>query len=599
MVNRTGQSYGVPMPSREMPKTTANVQINYGITAPIDRNAGQNAFTVSDILRNVSSKMQDRLDIIAESDALREGAIAGTGGGIPTLRDESTIKGRAFNRAAKDSAFTKFDTNASQALADYEEKYQADPQGFEKASSSYFSGIKNELVKLDPTMATRYENEFSAKKQSVLNRVTERHNSVVRDSQIETALRFSFASQDEISNMAGNLFGKTPEETEKTFTQMMVTAAKMSDVANQTSPDGQPIFSARERVTLSRQAENIVSESIGAAWLKNQPDMLSAHETWKKGEATFDMAGMDGNKTTLNLRDVIGQSAYDRVGQGFTENLKSELALQASIDNAKDRSFKDNSDSAYRDFTVLAQDGSLTLNMVEAAKASLEPDRYLTLRELAKTGGAAISEGETYSRLIQNDAAGIDIRDDLRNEFNAKRISRDDFVKLYDRNVSRTAQSVPNPINVGRDYVSNSLGKLSTELGFAQSLAIPQAESEYESRIRNFITKEQRQPDFTETMEIARTVAERYAVLDKDSVITTVPKPRFMSASEKNSNLSEQKVTEVMGKTRDYFLKKYNGDEAKMKSDPEYIDEAKNLATLLKASRMKSTNYSLKESNGK
>lgn len=590
MANQTGQGANVPKISRATGTTGEVPQIRYGTTTGMGEGLAQSARTVADVLQRVQMRMEDRLDLQAKIEGAKEGTLAGIDG-VPTLQDELTIRGRAFNTAARDAVDTQFELQSRLTLAEYEKTSGGSATAFKAKSDKYLEGVMGQLEGFDPAMAQRFAANYKLKQENVLSSIAQANIAAARDKQVEGALMLHHQLETDLAGQASQLFAAGPENVQKVMAEMISNAAKLQDLAHQLGADGKPLFSARERVSIQLQAETAVSENIGGAWLKSQKDLPAALDMWRKGTAEIEVADDQGNTQRLNLKEILGPAGYVQAEKGFIENLRGELALNAQLDAAADRNFKKSSDALYTDMSVAAQQGALTLPIVEAGKSQLEPERYLALREIARKGGASVSDGKTYSDLAVADAGGEDIRPRLQSEFTAGKLSTDDYLRLFDRNTERLGKGQPDPVSTGRDFVGNSLGKLSTELGFAQSISIPQAEAEYTLRIEQFKTENERLPNAPEALDIGRDVVRRYSVMDTRATIQNMPLPKYMTPGEKFSvDLKFDNIKTVAQKTRAEFLKTHNGDVEAMKKDPKYIEEMKLLSDYANLIKLRDNN---------
>lgn len=579
MANRTGQGHRLPeFDGRQRP--VADVpRVQYATTPGVTDAAGLAANTVAGILDGFSRRIEDNLDIEAKIDGTRSGQIAGQDG-VPERADDATIRGRAFNSAAESAVELQYDLQSRLALADYERENGMDADAFRKASGGYLKGVQPKLQEFAPQVAQRFEANYKLQQVNALSRINDRRNAAARDDMLEKSLRLQTVLEGELGDLSGRLFTAGPDNVQTVLAEMMTVGARMTDVAHQIGPDGKPLFSARERVAADLAAQQAISERVGSAWLRSQPDLLTALEEWRKGDPVIAIADDQGNETQVALREFLGPRGFAQAEKSFIDGLRTELAINAQIDAAEDRIFKEQSDGIFADYSVAAQNGTLTLADVERDKARLEPDRYLALRVLALDGGASVSDGAAVAMLTIQDIDGQDIRPQLIDSYRNGKLRRDDFLKLYERNADRLDKGARDPVTVGRDFVGNSLGKLSAELGLAQSMSIPQAEAEYEVRINEFLNKNNRQPELSETLEIAEEVRRRYSFIDVSTMITNIPVPKVMTPGERNS-VTESSVRSAMEKTRVMFLRKNGGNADAMKSDPEYMQEADNLTRLL------------------
>lgn len=573
MVNRTGRGAALPTLNRNLPALVRTPQVQANAVSP-GANAAPTTYSFAQILNGINARVQDRLDVQAEIAGREAGRLAGQNG-VPDLQNDATIRGRAFNTSARDAVATEFDLNGRLKLQELEETYQSDPLKFKAASDAYLKSSAAKLQGFDPEIAQHYGAEFQLRQLPAINRITDRQQAIIRDRQQERALRLQMQIQDELQQTASGMFDGDPAAVRQRLEQMTASAARLADVAGQIGPNGQPLFTASQRLSFERAAEDMVGEAFGMAWMRQQDSPIAAYYQWKKGEAFVQIADGEGNAGMINMRDLLPARMYLQVEEGFMGNLRADLALQNQLNTMQDRAFKETSDAVFADLSVLGQDGGLDLRLVEAVRGKLEEDKYLALRELAKQGGASVSDGQTIARLLARSADGIDVRDEARAAYAGGDLSPKDFMDVYDRSTAAVSSGTRNAVSTGRDYVGGSLGRLSTELGFAQSVSIPQAEAEYETRVQDFITKNERQPSHTEALDISKEVVRRYSIFDIKEGFLSLPLPQFMPPTMKNSSkLNTDSLMPVINQTRDYYLNKHNGDIEAMKADEEYRKES-------------------------
>jgi hypothetical protein len=594
VANRTGDGASIARISRQQPGVSAIPAIQFSTTGGKSDAMAEAAYSVANTLKRMSSRVEDRLDLQAAADAAKAGAIAGQEDKMPALEDETTIRGRAFNQSAKEAVGIRIDLQARTQLNDYEQKNLNNPLKFRAAADSYLTGVLPKLKEFDPALAQSFEAQYKLRAEDADNRIQARQRAIIADQQTEQALKLQLAAQDEMAQQAAELFTGNPADVQKKLAGMISNASRIVDTAHQIGPDGQPLFSARERVNAERQAQEAVGEQVGRAWMKAQPDMLTAFDTWRKGEAEIEVADDQGKKAKVPLRDLLGETSYQKAEASFYENLRSELALRNQVEDIKDHAFKKNSDDLYSDLLVVAQSGpdaplapgasgptrpaGLTLDVVDAARSQLEPDRYLALRTIAKGGGAAVSDGPTVARLAAADADGHDIRGQLRTAYNAGQLTTDDFVKYYNQNSGRMDQGPRDPVSAGRDALTQKLGVLSKDIGLAQSSSIGQASIEYEIAVNDFVAKEARAPNIREARDISDAIYERFSAVSVDDSIISLPLPRSMTQAEKlNAKLTSAQIEQKVEKVNAEYLARHNGDAAARAADEEYQGEIKTL----------------------
>lgn len=310
MANRTGQS--IDLPQLRQPKTVGAIapRVQYATKSAAATNAGKAEFTLAETLKGIGRRVEDRLDEIAAVNAAKEGALAVSDGKLPELLDDSTIRGRYFNQAARDTALTEFDLRGRKALSDFEKDHGADPVSFGQKSDDWLKGVLPDLQRFDPVLAKKYKAEYELRQDAAMGRVEQRHLAVVRDRQLETALRHQLAVQDELGAQAAALFSGEGNGR-VTLTQMMENAAKIIDTVHQIGPDGAPLYTARQRVDAEIRLQEYVSEKVGLAWLRTQPDLAAGLAALADGTASFDLVDSDtGEIETITLEQLGVNASY-------------------------------------------------------------------------------------------------------------------------------------------------------------------------------------------------------------------------------------------------------------------------------------------------
>lgn len=573
MAKRDNQVSGIPQIQRGSPAVQNVPRIQFAQISEASEGQAQAYFNLADTLQRLNTRVEDRLDLAAQLDGRNKGTAAGVDG-VPARADDMTIRGRAYNMAAADSMKMQFELKSREKLVQLEEEAGLDANAFKVKTEAYTKGLEAEISKFDQGLALNIGGDMRLRAQTTLERIKDKGRAVARDRQLERSMRLSMALNDEIAEQAGRIFEVPPDKVQESLTRMVASAGKLVENTNQVGADGMPLFSASQRVAAERSAQALVSQSVGMAWLKRQPDMIQAYKTWQDGAAGIEIADKEGNVATITLKEMLGETGYRQAEDAFFDVLKADLAMQAQVNVAADRKFKADSDEIYTELTRASQVGMLTVPMVDAARGSLEPEKYLALRSLAKSGGASVSEGATVSRLSVADANGEDIRGQLQASFDYGQLSREDFTALYARNTARMTKGVENPIGTGRDFVGGSLGKLASDLGMTQAMAIPKAEAEYEINIQKFIVKNERQPTTTEALDIGKEVVRRYAAINLETAISNMPLPKMMTPAQKLSGkLSVTDIQDTSQKTVNYFLQQHGGNREAMENDEAYQEE--------------------------
>lgn len=583
MANSTGRPINLPG------TRVANIGVTDVPTirvAQTDGGAGA-MFTVANVLQDVSSRIEKRLDVQAQVEGRKAGQLAGMSGELPQLMDDTTIRGNAFNESAKDAALTELSLESSSELRGLEEKYSADPVKYKQGVDSYLNGKIPSLTNFDPEVAQKYKANFLLRAETGLERVKEKQRSIIRDQMTERALRLQMAASDEMAAQAQAVFAGRPEDVQKNLALLFGNAGRIADAANQIGPDGRPLFSAHQRVAFEEEAQKTLASQVAKAWMGTQTDLLGAWQTWQKGEASITVADAKSQQSVkMNLREVLVERFYSKAQSAFMDELKGQLALESQLSAVAERNFKRQSDALFSELSIRAQDGALALPEVESLRGSLEPEKFIALRTLAKTGGASVSDGATLTRLTVADVDGQNVTTELNTAYEQGKLSRQDFIQLYERNSKRLTEGQKDPISQGRDLVSGSLGKLSTELGIAQSSLIAEAEADYALRVDDLIRSKrakqkpdepavtQRDLSLRETLDIAKQVRDRYSLMAGEKSIETLPLPDFISASQRaNRTFSTKDVEGAVQKTKDFYLKKNGGNADLLRDDKAFQEQ--------------------------
>ena len=575
MASRTGQAQPIPRLDRSTGVSADIGQVRYATTAPGGIGAlAAPAGALSGTLRQLIDSIEDRRDLYAADEAARAGAIAGAKPELPPKMDPATIKGRAFNQAARDTVITRWELEGLQALGQHEDAHMADPVGFAAVSNKYLDGLSVGMQDYDPELASRYTANFKLQQQNILQRIDARHTAVVRDGQIESALTLQSKLDQDQAALAASMFSGGDTNVANILTQMTSNAARQVDVMHSFGADGKPLFTAQQRVSASLGAEEIVSSRIGTAWLNSQEDKIAALEAWRSGEASAVISDETGQAREISLKDLLSPAGYAAAEKEFVTGLKSDLALQSQINTQQDREFTRSSDVLYADFAVVAQTGNLTVSMVEASKGFLEPERFASLSALARQGGASVSDGRIHDDLIIASASGENINDRLLFAFKTNSLTKEDFLSLDARNTVNMRAGIKTPVSIGRDAVSQGLGGLASIVGTVAAFSIGQAQKEYEISIDRFNEKEGRLPDVSETVDIADKIIARYSAFSVDTTLLAFPLAISVSYAEKLSpSFGSQQYDEKITSFTQETLKKYNGNIDALKDDPEFLSE--------------------------
>ncbi len=271
--------------------------------------AGRSFTQAADLVSKISSRMEDRADIQAATEATRAGRMAGQNG-VPQLQDEATIKGAAFNQSARDAVRTEFDLKGRLKLDEFEDQYQNDPVGFNSAVAGFSDGHLAALREQGyEDIAQDIEGSLDINSRNAMRRIEGRAEAIARDRQVESALQFQMQAQRDLIKSSRMLLDADASEIPDILGQMTDVSLRAADVGEQFGPDGKPLFTATQRVSFGSKMKDMVAEQVGIAWLQKQPDFESAVDAWQKGEAFIEVLDEDGEASKIRLEDALGLDA--------------------------------------------------------------------------------------------------------------------------------------------------------------------------------------------------------------------------------------------------------------------------------------------------
>lgn len=140
MANRTGQGTPIVEMNSQVQVSGSAPSVRNATTGPAARNAGEPWEAMARSFHQVSSRMEDRLDVAAEEDGRLEGIRQGMRADVQLKRD-ATIRGRAFDASATRTMIARHDTESRAAAEEIFAKNKENPAGLEKQLNAYKAGL--------------------------------------------------------------------------------------------------------------------------------------------------------------------------------------------------------------------------------------------------------------------------------------------------------------------------------------------------------------------------------------------------------------------------------------------------------------------------
>lgn len=350
----------------------------------------------------LSVKMQGELDRRAVIDATEEGTIAGSEG-KPTLRDKTTLSGKAFNDAALSTFANRLDIQSRTKLAELSAQHAADPVAFQKATSAYSTGIITELSQATPTLAAVFKTQFDLlSKQSLLG-IVKVKNDLMADQQKATALDLKEALNRSLVGSSGDIFSGDVPRASAAFHNMAVARSRLDTLLSQTRADGLPLFKSTERQKMLQDFEDGMFDMAVKGFVDAAPDKGVALSAILGGKlkSNITIVGDDG-KTVPQTLDVMASMTREQQDKAKAYAL-SQANLEARQVTAQEtrarRVQTDLQETTFKTLVQKAEADGLTVDEVNANINNLDGDKYKALMIMSSNGGALSDDGPSVVAL--------------------------------------------------------------------------------------------------------------------------------------------------------------------------------------------------------
>lgn len=140
MVKQAGPGSQIVKLDRQIGVNRGAAAVRYSSTSPAPENAGAPYEALARNLAQVSNRLENRLDALAAEQAQAEGSHAGLVGDV-ALRRDATIRGAAFDAAAKRSMIARHDTQARLAADEIYQRHKDSPGTLDRELTNYADGV--------------------------------------------------------------------------------------------------------------------------------------------------------------------------------------------------------------------------------------------------------------------------------------------------------------------------------------------------------------------------------------------------------------------------------------------------------------------------
>lgn len=460
---------------------------------------------------------------------------------------------------------------------------QSDPDQLNKEATGFLKGLEKDVPQAE---LQNLRNSYTAKLDSFLKRsfnnrntaINQQHELVIRQNRDIHVNNLSLASKA----LTGFEEGMTEEEriiqTTSAFDLAAQSLNRIKENTQLKKTDGSFFFTPEQQMKMVKDSTQFWMSETAKQWIGAQPDKIDAYTKWQNGEVVFQVE-QDGELIEINLREQISPDALAKVDKDMVQSIKDNISLRSRLESLEEKRLKQVSDGLDKEFAIKAQEGTLTLEEVDAVKNDLEPNAFIRNRKLAIQADP-INRSDVEARLLTKIAIEkLDVAAEIENaRFVDKTIDTATMNSLLALN-EKQQEGTFDAVDSGRVFLSQSLGGASKLLDEIGSTVGANAGKDYKVAIENFIKENGREPQLQEAFNIAEEVSISYNLLAADELLQTFPKPKFMPIGKKAKakTLTLEDIQTYKTQTYEFFSNKYSGNKEQALQDPELIEEIRRL----------------------
>lgn len=471
-----------------------------------------------------------------------------------------------------------FLTESRKAARDIYNKNINDPDQLSKELGEYKKGL---LSKMPSQLRPRLDSEYGSLAEKYLDKATSARNKALtqeltksqdeRENQILNDLQF--AARDLFSGREGLSQDEIVSRNATSFGRIATDFDALDKTLSAVGADGQPLKNPKQVIGSVNKAKEYLFSEVAKSWLDSRPDKLTAYSEWLDSSVVITLP-----EGQINIRDVMTPEVRSKVDKELIQNIKNDIYIENQQAERSEAELESFVDETKKILYKQAEDGTLSPATVDAYKNVLEFSDFRDFSKMAREANP-VTNGNEYAKLINKLDAGFNIDADLQNaRFNERSISNEDYERLLTKQRQQGVKGVvDSPVQEARDFLLGALGDSATVIGIAEASTIARAERDFNDRILEIVNIEGREPTRQEALEISDEVFNRYNVIQVDKYAATLPKPVAMDASLKLkfNKATQQDIDDVVEKTVDSFVNKYNGDLEKARNDEAFKKEMK------------------------
>jgi hypothetical protein len=323
---------------------------------------------VSAVLGRITEGLQDEADREAILRATREGTIAGAAG-TPELTKESTLAGKAFDTAARQSYTNRTEMAVRVNLNAFAEQHKTNPSAYTKAASGYLTGVVQEMGQIDPAVAAVMGEKFKLDIASQTQSIAKVQSRLLAQERKADAIVLTDQIRKDLSNITPDLVSGSPEKGMEALERINIERGRLEAVLAGSGPDGLPLFGASDVATSLLKFDQDVFQQVAREWVRGQPDKVEALEAIENGTAEIEVAFVDedgeteGTEKRSITENLLPEEKEKLVAfanrQVTAENKATQRRLQSSAGEVADLEIAIDNGTADLDDIAQAQEDGL------------------------------------------------------------------------------------------------------------------------------------------------------------------------------------------------------------------------------------------------
>jgi len=317
------------------------------------------ASMISNSFKEALAVEEEKADRAAQLEGKTAGAEAAKKGDLRS-QDWATLRGSAHNQALLSTRTNMIETDASLKMRELSEEFWDNPEGFRNASQAYINGVSGQLSGVDLEVSEAVRSRLTLKSGPIEERIKDQLTALVVDRSNAASIRHDAAIEQDLDDLAGDLFSSNPDQSSKAWSAIKMMEADRLARFNELGPDGRPIYTEVQKENAQQQFFERIFESAMTHWVRDAEDLGDVAEKFMSGDLMLEVMTENG-PDQIDISRALQPDARKRV-QGLIEG---ELSFRNSSAREQERAEKAELDKLKDDtlFALTAVDAGLDPNM--------------------------------------------------------------------------------------------------------------------------------------------------------------------------------------------------------------------------------------------